>query len=972
LHAQLEIHQLKTRNLKLLTLQKDLNYVIPHTGRCFENSFAFHQKFWDFKPSQPVTVLFNDFSDIGNGGANVIPFNFITVGIGTLDFTFDILPANERMQWLMSHELTHIVMCDKADRTDRIYRKLLFGKIMPEQENPVTMIYSYLTTPRWYSPRWFHEGIATFMETWLSGGMGRVLGGYDEMVFRTMVKEKSYFYRPVGLESEGTTIDFQVGVNSYLYGTRFFSYLANTYGVEKMKDFCSRTDSSKRFFALQFKKVYKNKLSNEWEKWIAWETENQQKNLAKIKEYPITPFRPLLKFPLGSVSKLCYSRDERKVYAAVNYPKKMAHICSIDIENGHMEKITDIKGPALYLVTNIAYDDSTHTLFISDKNNSWRGLRCVNTLTGHTRRLIKYTRAGDFAFNHKDRGLYATQSRSGRITIVRFLPPYKEWTEIYHLPFGHNLFDLDVSPDGKWLSATMADVNGKQQLILFNIYDLLQGKTDYQVVYEFEDNSASNFTFSSDGTFLIGTSYYSGISNVFRIEIRNKKMEMLSNTETGFFRPCELSKDSLLVLEYRHDGLMPGIIRVKPINDANAVDYLGQMVFKKNPVVESWMLPPPSKVNIDSLSTFDGKYSMIPEMKLAAAYPILQGYKDYVSYGYHFMIADNIFMNSLKMNLSYSPAFNNDTLPDQQKVHFSLDYSYRNFSVAVTHNYSDFYDLFGDNKLSRAGYSVSLSYSTDITQLSPFKYGYSVNAAVYGDLEKLPDYQEIAATEKTMYSTVVSYRMSSLRKSLGGIEPEQGYDWKIYGQGLYVGKQFFPKIFTKLDLGVLLPMKNSAFWLKTAAGEGFAQRDNPFSNFYFGGFGYNYIDTKSGGRQVSRDLWGFPGTGINELGGKNFLRVKAEWNLPPLRFRKLGFLWFYITYARLSIFGSGIGTNLDDATYNTTTYNSGGQLDLELVLFSLLKSTLSAGYSRAYSRDFYLSENKFDTKQEWMITLRLL
>jgi hypothetical protein len=27
------------------------------------------------------------------------------------------------------------------------------------------------------------------------------------------------------MESEGTAIDFQVGANSYLYGTRFFNYL---------------------------------------------------------------------------------------------------------------------------------------------------------------------------------------------------------------------------------------------------------------------------------------------------------------------------------------------------------------------------------------------------------------------------------------------------------------------------------------------------------------------------------------------------------------------------------------------------------------------------------------------------------------------------------------------------------------------------------------------------------------------------
>ena len=68
------------------------------------------------------------------------------------------------------------------------------------------------------------EGSAVFFETWMAGGLGRAQGGYDEMVFRAKVRDNQRFYSPLGLESEGTSSDFQVGANSYLYGTRFFSF----------------------------------------------------------------------------------------------------------------------------------------------------------------------------------------------------------------------------------------------------------------------------------------------------------------------------------------------------------------------------------------------------------------------------------------------------------------------------------------------------------------------------------------------------------------------------------------------------------------------------------------------------------------------------------------------------------------------------------------------------------------------------
>ncbi len=79
------------------------------------------------------------------------------------------------------------------------------------------------------------------METWMAGGLGRAQGGYDEMVWRAKVHDHARFFSPLGLESEGTQIDFQVGANSYLYGTRFMSYLALTYGPEKVVEWLRRS-----------------------------------------------------------------------------------------------------------------------------------------------------------------------------------------------------------------------------------------------------------------------------------------------------------------------------------------------------------------------------------------------------------------------------------------------------------------------------------------------------------------------------------------------------------------------------------------------------------------------------------------------------------------------------------------------------------------------------------------------------------
>jgi len=955
---KINLQKYETQNVKLIFLDKSTSYLVPHTVRSFENALAFHEKFWEYKPSGETNILFNDFSDVGNGGTNVIPWNFLNIGVSPFDYTFSVVPSNERMQWLMSHELAHQTMCDKSSKTDRIFRSVFGGKVMADSRDPLSMVYSYLTTPRWYSPRWYHEGIAVFLETWMSGGIGRVMGGYDEMVFRTMVLDSAYFYNVIGLETEGTTIDFQVGVNSYLYGTRFVSYLAYNYGIGKLKDFFSRTDSSKRFYAAQFKEVYGMPIQGEWDKWIAWEHEFQKQNLQNIRKFPATGYRVISPKPLGSVSQQYYDPASKKLLAAVNFPGKLAHITCMDVATGEMKFIAPVPTPSLFMVTSMAYDDSSKTIFASTQNRDWRGLAAIDVNTGKSRDLIKFTRCGNLVFDPKAHTLWGIQSMSGRSSLLRFLPPYTKYETLTTLPFGQDLSDPAISPDGSLLSATLSDVTGSQKLVVYKIADLIAGKTDYQSIYEFEDNPAANFVFSPDGKYLYGTSYYTGVSNVFRISLDTKKPEILTNAETGFFRPLPISADSMIVFNYTHKGMIAGMMKIEALEDVNPINYLGQKIFGKYPEVENWTLPPPSKINLDSLHVVEKPYHPIGELKLSGAYPIIQGYKNYAAAGYRFNFMDPIGLNSLNVKLTVSPT---DSLPDKQIPHISAEYNFWNWTFTGNYNYADFYDLFGPTKFSRAGYSFSTKYYKLINRFSPKKTDFFIKLSVYGDLETLPGYQNIASDYKNIFVGTVNFHKSYLRKSLGSIEPEQGYDWNVYAYSSFAKQTFYPQLINNFDLGFLLPVRNTSFWFRTSLGQSLGQSDKSNSFFYFGGFGNNWLDYRSS--QQYREMSSFPGMEIDAISALNYGKLSAELNLKPLRFRKLGFKGLYSTYARATVFGMGLFTNIANDQPQLNYYASGIQLDLEIVLFSLLKSTLSLGYSRAYG--------EMPSKDQFMVSLKL-
>ena len=77
----------------------------------------------------------------------------------------------------------------------------------------------------------------------------------------------------------------------------------------------------------------------------------------------------------------------------------------------------------------------------------------------------------------------------------------------------------------------------RSKLVRVDLEQLMQGDTQLEELWEFDQNAPLNFTHSPDGRHLYGTSYYTGTSNVFRYDFDTKTMNAVSNTETGFFRP---------------------------------------------------------------------------------------------------------------------------------------------------------------------------------------------------------------------------------------------------------------------------------------------------------------------------------------------------------------------------------------------------------------------------------------------------
>jgi hypothetical protein len=956
----IDLTTLETKDLDLLYFDPVQTYLTPYIARAYENALDWHEKRFQWQPWETTTMLLKDFSDYANAGARASPNNTVLIDVAPLSITMETFTPGERFFTIVNHEMAHVAQMDVWNRRDAFWRRFFHGKPMPIQEHPESIFYNFLVTPRVSTPRWYLEGGAVFFETWMSGGLGRGQGGYDEMVWRAKVRDNDKFYSPLGLESAGIAVDFQVGVNDYLYGTRFMSYLALKYGPDKFVEWQSRREGSKAFYAAQFKQVFGRRLDDVWNDWIAFEHEYQKASLAKLAQYPLTETVKLSPQGLGSISRGYVDAKTNSLIAAFRYPGTIGFIGRMDLATGKLTKLQEIKGMMLYKVTSVAFDPDARTAYYTEDNYAFRDLVAVNVDTGRKRMLLKDARIGDMVVNPADKSIWGIRHENGLATIVRIPPPYAGFNQIHTFKYGHIPFDLDISPDGTKLSASFGEINGTQTARVWNIDSLSPEGDPVEVArLDLPPSTPEGFIFAPDGKSLYGTSYYTGVSNVFRFEIETKKYDAVSNASTGFFRPMPQPDGSLIAYEYSGRGLQPVRFIPQVREDLGTVEFLGTKLVNERPELKQWGVGSPAKIDLDAMIIARSKYNSARRIKLAAMYPIVEGYKGSVSHGYFFHFEDPLQFRQINVDLSVSPF---GQMPKGERFHAKLQYKTLNWNLRYFHNGADFYDIFGPVERSRKGNAFIAEYNKTTIYDPPRQLDLSATGAVFLGLEKLPTAQNVSSP-KNIYSFEAAAKYTDTRKSLGGVDHEKGIAWRLIGGADHADGQSFPHVWGGIDYGVPLPLSNSSAWVYAQAGIAGGKSESPLGAYYFGSFRNNYVDDRPEKRY--REMESLPGFEIDQVAARKFAKVTGEINLPPLRFAEVGTPAFFLTHARPALFG---GTMLFSSPEGRSyrLHDVGVQVDLAFTVAMRLPMVFSFGVAKGFG------DKDIDGRTEWLASLKIL
>ena len=901
-------------------------------------------RIFNYTPSEKITISLYDANDYGFASATSVPENFIRLEIEPYEHAYENIPFNERFQWVLSHELVHVVVGDLASDIELSTRKI-FSKVSPEQVQPLTTFYSLLTDYSRFTPRWHQEGIAVYLETWLSGGFGRVLGNFDEMFFRCMVLDSVRFPSYVELDAKTSLTNFLLGTLYYLYGARFCSYLAVQYGHEKLiKWFTEEPGDNYNSFIDKFKIVYGFNFEDAWNEFIANEKIFQKENIKRLEASELTPVRRLTSKPIGWVTQPYLEPFDTTLIFGYHTPNHLAGIQKFKISTGSSEYLATLPTPSLIRVASTAYDKETGLFFYTTKNNElYRDICVLETSTEKTKILFKNCRVGDLTISPSAHDLWGVLHSDAEVSLTISPYPYRTLIPLIKFNAEDELLNLSVNPSGKSLAAVLHKANGDQSIILVN-GDSLKAGGAFKFESVTDKGSPENPSWSPDGKCLYWNAYTNGVSNIYRMDLESKDIEPVSNTIRGLFMPVYLNEDSLFAFEFTTDGFIPVIIPNSPANHLSAIDYYGEKIVEKNPEVTKLALIPDETPVSDSTTIQDEQeYSSIDNLKVLTFIPVISGFQNEAVLGIFTHISDALIIHDLTMELGVSPFKSIEDLP---KFHLKIKYDYRKrVTFGINVNATDFYDLFDTRKRGMIGTKLTLGYTQYWIFDNPLKVMQTVSLDYYTKIKYIND-NLVKVSQPDFAVLQTNINAKDLRRSIGSIDFEDGNELNLTAMAFGVKQPAWlvaGELWGEWDNYSTWLTAHNIFHFKLASGLTTGTDNVVQAKYYFGGFGNRQLEDQD--VMQFRKVFRFPGISIYSLDADRFFKVTLENELPPLRFSDAAIGQHYLSHISLSFFTQALTVKTDE---QPNLIDLGSQINFVMRHWFNLESTLSGGIAKAW------------------------
>ncbi len=522
-----------------------------------------------YAPSSRTEVLVTDTSDNANGSATALPYNAVRLFVTSPD---DLSPLNDYDDWylsLVTHEYTHILHVDNIRGPASVLNAIIGKTYSPNQAQP----------------RWIIEGLATLVESDQTSG-GRLRSTVFDMYMRADVLEDNI----AGLDDmSGNPMRWPQGSIWYLYGSRFLSWIAETYGFNILnglsQDYGGHTlpwainRSIRRQTGRTYEDLYegfKDRLKRQYKEQMRVVSERGLRE-----GQPITFHGSFAHYPRfvpkaarkGNAEEILYYKDD------LDHREGLYRI-PLTLAPGEKERSEELwartrgistasftESGSLYFTSNTVFKnfyDRDDIFFLPNGVSASRGFESERkrlTEGQRTHYLDIRPDGKQIVFTVNARGTsfleIADIDKEGRIQNKRDLIPSQRFEQAFTPRF---------SPDGKYVAYSQWKSGGYRDVF---VVELATGK-----VQAITNDRALDMqpVFSHDQKTLYFVSDRTGISNVYAFDLATSELKQVTNVKTGAFAPA-FSEDgkTMVYMGYSTRGYDLYSMEVAPQKFLNAL-----------------------------------------------------------------------------------------------------------------------------------------------------------------------------------------------------------------------------------------------------------------------------------------------------------------------------------------------------------------------------------------------------------------
>ncbi|MEQ8978058.1 MAG: BamA/TamA family outer membrane protein [Deltaproteobacteria bacterium] len=461
-------------------------------------------------PNVPVHIVVTDETDDPNGFAQTLPQNVVTVFAGVPRAHETLGDYDDFMDLLVTHELVHIVHIDTVLGVPSWVNAVL-GKTL---------------VPNGVQPRWFIEGLATFLESRLTSG-GRVKSTYIDLLVRTQVLADGF---PEIDRLTHYTRTFPGSSYAWFLGGRFVDFIARRHGVEALREISLGYGARPIPYAINLvaERATGETFVELFDLWRAEEVARAHAVAARVAaEGPrlgshVPNESPLVRFPR-------FARDGRlAVVASPRHDDEDLVVLAPDLVTARLRLRTS-DGRGAFTADGARYVATIRDTI--DQVYSHRDLEIIDVATGRRRRRTFGWRLQepDVA---PDGTIVAVAQEAGRTRLVTLSvdgeddPATLGWLEE-----GEQVYDPRWSPDGSAVVASVrTDDDGGRNLVVF------EGGRRRQLT---DGPTRDSFPcWSADGRRIFFASDRGGVFNIHAVDVRSGVIERLTNVVSGALMPA--------------------------------------------------------------------------------------------------------------------------------------------------------------------------------------------------------------------------------------------------------------------------------------------------------------------------------------------------------------------------------------------------------------------------------------------------